>query len=68
MADIYAPYAKETALCVEFAYDAFEEDLRTELKHAVGATEDVLKRLLKKIQERRDVLEVFKNASTASAI
>lgn len=56
---IYLPYARETALCVEVAYEGLEEDLRCELMHAQGEAEAVVQRLLERLTKRREVLEQF---------
>jgi hypothetical protein len=55
----YAPYARETAMCVDFAYNSFEEDITNELATATGETRIVLLRLLQTVTERRAVLERF---------
>ena len=62
----YAPFAKETALCVDFAYDAFQDDIRAELEHSEGSESDALKRLLQKVQARRAVLDSFLKPSKAA--
>lgn len=60
MADArYAPYTKETAMCVDFAYSAVLDDIRAELEHAKAPTEEILRRLLQRIDERRAVMETF---------
>ena len=63
----YAPYARETAMCVDFAYNAFEDDLRVELAKADGETAKVLAALLQKISERRAVLDAFINSTSKAA-
>lgn len=55
----FAPYARETALCVDLAYSAIEEDIGRELEAARDVTRDALLRLLRQVQERRAVLEEF---------
>ena len=55
----YAPYARETAMCVDFAYEAMEGDLCAELEKAEGATRLALGRLLLKLQGRREALSQF---------
>jgi hypothetical protein len=55
----FAPYARETAMCVDLAYSAIEEDIGRELDTVSDATRDVLLKLLRKVQERRAVLEEF---------
>jgi len=55
----YAPYSRETALCVELAYDSVEDDLRAEMQRATGATFQSLERILKRVRERRQVLDQF---------
>jgi hypothetical protein len=55
----YQPYSKETAICVDLALDSVEADIRHELTTAVGIEADALRRVLKKMQERRKILEQF---------
>jgi len=55
----YAPYARETAMCVDFAYNSFEEDISNELTTATGETRNVLLCLLERVKERRAVLDRF---------
>jgi hypothetical protein len=55
----YAPYARETALCVDFAYDAMEADINAERDRASGATREALTRLLDKLKGRRSALKQF---------
>jgi len=62
----YAPYAKETALCVDLAYGSMEEDIAAEIQHANGETKVVLMRLLNKLHGRRNVLNVFSALTTRS--
>lgn len=57
--DRYAPYARETAMCVDFAYSSFEEDIRRELASASGTTRTTLLRLLSRVTERRSALDQF---------
>lgn len=53
MSDIFAPYAREAALSMEFAYDAFIEDIERELARADEAAAASLQRLRAKVRERR---------------
>ena len=55
-----APYARETALCVETAYDSVETDIKDALKLAKqDETKGMLDLLLKRIQRRRRLLETY---------
>ena len=63
----HVPYAKETALCVDFAYESVESDIRTELDRADGSTQDALKRVLAKLRDRRSVLEEFTGLTLSAA-
>lgn len=63
----HVPYAKETAICVDLAYGAMEEEIRAELQRSGGATRDALERLLRKLQGRRRVLEDFTRLTSRSA-
>lgn len=59
----YTAYSRETAMCVDLAYVAMEQDINTELRR-VGAQERiVLTRLLKRLHARRQVLETFVTAT-----
>lgn len=55
----HAPYARETALCVDLAYEAMEGDIRTELEAANDASRDALIRVLERLRGRREVLADF---------
>ena len=55
----YAAYAKETALCVDLAYSAMEEDILLEISRPGGPSPDALTLLLKKLHDRRAALESF---------
>ena len=55
----YKPYARETALCVDVAYEGLEAELRLEMTRAGGETKVVLRRLLERLIERREALERF---------
>lgn len=55
----FAPYARETAMCVDLAYSAVEDDIERELDAATDATQVVLLKLLGRVRERRAVLEEF---------
>lgn len=59
----YAGYARETAMCVDLAYTAVEQDIRAELDRAIGEECAALKRVLQRMQDRRAVLEPFTAAS-----
>ena len=63
----YAPYARETAMCVDFAYDTFEGDIRAELERANGEAAATLKRLLLRVRERRAVLDQFTRVTSKAA-
>ena len=49
----YAEHARVTAICVNLALDAVEEDLREELEAAIGRSADALRRVLTKLKSRR---------------
>ncbi len=53
------PYARETALCVDLAYEAVEGDIRAELEVASDASRDALLRVLERLRDRREVLADF---------
>lgn len=53
MSDVFAPYARDAALSMEFAYDALIEDLEREMAVADGAAVAPLQRLLARVRERR---------------
>lgn len=55
----YAPFARETAMCVDFAYNAMEEDILNEMQRAGEGTRESLQRLLKRLRDRRAVLTQF---------
>jgi hypothetical protein len=55
----HLPYARETALCVDVAYEGLEADLRAEIATAESETAVVLNRLLERLAERRETLEKF---------
>ena len=55
----HAGYARETAACVDFAYDAMEQDIRRELANATGSSVDALERLLLRLKQRRQAIERF---------
>jgi cobalamin biosynthesis Co2+ chelatase CbiK len=59
----HVPYAAETAMCVDLALDAMEEDICAELEEADQATSAALNRLLNKLRERRTVLDEFTKAA-----
>ena len=56
-------YSKETALCVEVALSALEDDVRNELADATESAGASLRRVLLKIEEHRKVLERFTKAA-----
>lgn len=56
----HAPFAKETAMSVDLAYVAMEEDIRAELDSAEFSSRQALQRLLEKLRDRRAVLDEFK--------
>ena len=55
----YAPFARETAICVDLAYEAMEGDIAAEIERASGEAQNALFRLLEKLRSRRDVLSIF---------
>jgi hypothetical protein len=55
----YRPYAKETALCVDFAYSAMEADIQAELRVADGDARETLERLLQRLRARRGAVSKF---------
>jgi hypothetical protein len=55
----YAPYAKEAALSVDFAYSAMEADILAELSAAHGDTRQSLSRLLRRLRARRGAISKF---------
>lgn len=55
----HAPYARETALCVDLAYEAMEGDIRAELEATNNTSRDALLRVLEKLRGRREVLADF---------
>ena len=59
----YKVHSKETAICVEFAFDTVEEDIKAELQEAAAPTADALRRILEKMRERRKVLKQFTQAA-----
>jgi hypothetical protein len=46
-------------MCVDLAYAAMEEDIQSELNRVDGRERDALARLLKRLRERRVVLDAF---------
>ena len=62
----YAGYARETAMCVDLAYTAVEQDIRAELHQASGGDSAALKRVLQRMRERREVLEAFSRNTVSS--
>jgi hypothetical protein len=61
----HAPYARETAICVDLAYDAMEADLQSEIERASEETRAVLARLRLRLRERRNVLTEFAQLAVA---
>ena len=55
----FAPYARETALCVDFAYSAMEADVLAELDVADGSARQSLSRVLQRLQARRNAISRF---------
>lgn len=55
----YAPYAKETAICVDLAYGSVEDDIASEIRSATAETREALNRILQKISSRRSALDSF---------
>jgi len=53
----YAPFRRETAICVDLAYSTVEADIRAELERPGGPAEGALSRLLEKLKEHRAVIE-----------
>ena len=62
----HTPYARETAICVDLAFDAMEDDIRSELGSAGTDSHEVLTRLLNKLRDRRKVLEEFTRLTRAA--
>ena len=62
----YVPFAKETAMCVDLAYEAMEADIEVEIARASGQTQDALIRLLGKLRSRRKVLSTFTERRSAA--
>lgn len=63
----HVPYARETAICVDLAYDAMEEDIRAELELASAESSKGLTRLLDKLLDRRKVLDQFTRLTVRAA-
>lgn len=55
----YMPHVRETALSVDFAFGAMEDDIRAELARSGQPSDEALGRLLSKLQERRAALAKF---------
>jgi hypothetical protein len=55
----YIGYARETALCVDLAYIAMEQDLLTEIDRLDGQARDAFDRVLRRLRERRAALTEF---------
>lgn len=62
----YIGYARETALCVDLAYVAMEEDILAELDHGDCQDQAALCRLLRRLHERRAALGQFTELSVRS--
>ena len=56
----YASYAKETAMSVDLAYSAMEQDIRAELAAPNESSKKALQRLLDKLLDRRAAMDEFK--------
>ena len=63
----HMPYARETAVCVDLALDAMEDDIRAELAKAAPSARAGLERILAKLLQRRDVLSTFTRMTTKAA-
>lgn len=63
----HVPYARETAICVDLAYDTIEEDIRAELELTSADASKVLIRLLDKLRDRRKVLDQFTRLTVRAA-
>ncbi len=63
----HVPYARETAICVDLAYDSMEGDLMVEIEHATGAHRESLLKLLSKLRARRQALAIFTKVTGAAA-
>ena len=63
----HAPYARETAICVDLAFDAMEEDILSEMDAARTDSREILIRLLSKLRDRRQVLEEFTRLTIRAA-
>jgi hypothetical protein len=55
----HAPYARETAICVDLAYDAMEAELQLEIERSSAETRAALTRLLFRLRDRRSALTEF---------
>ena len=62
----YIGYARETALCVDLAYVAMEEDVLAELDRSDGEDRAALARILTRLRERRAALRQFDQLANAS--
>lgn len=49
----YSDHARVTAICVNLALDAVEEEIRRELEGSNSSTAAVLERVLAKVKQRR---------------
>lgn len=67
MSDIFAPYARDAALSMEFAYDAFIEDVERELAQAESTAAAPLQRLLVRVRERRAAISRLTVIAQATA-
>lgn len=61
------PFARETAACVDLAYDAMEGDLRAEIEKAAPDTLPVLQKLLSRLRARREALGEFTRSTSRAA-
>jgi hypothetical protein len=56
-------YAKETALCIDVALAAVEDDIRAELDIAADEACAALRRVLTKLHRQRKLVEQFTKAA-----
>lgn len=49
----HSEHARVTAICVNFALDSVEEEIRQEIATATASTAEVLERVLAKVRQRR---------------
>ena len=63
----HVPYARETAICVDLALTAMEEDILTELAQASPLVQEALVRVLAKLRKRRELMTMFTSLTTKAA-